>query len=99
MLDRRYFPRTCGKLLSDTAGEVKPEKLGLTTYGVAIMNNLYQFVIIRVIRFFEASRPNRNPLGEWRFYEQFRGILHRRSQPAQDRIFRNLEFSFIISYF
>jgi hypothetical protein len=98
-LDRRRFPLACGKLLTDTAGEVKPEKLGLTTSGVAVMNNLYQVVIIRVILFFEASRPNRNLLDEWRFSEQFRGILHRRPQPAPDRICRNLQFSFIISYF
>jgi hypothetical protein len=99
MLERRCFPLACRKLLSDTAGEVKPEILGLTTSGVAVMNNLYQFVIIRVIRFFKASRPNRNPLDEWRFSEQIRGILHRRPKPAPDRICRNLQFSFIISYF
>jgi hypothetical protein len=99
LLDRRWFQLACGKLLSDTAGEVKPEKLGLTTSGVAIMNNLYQVVIIRVIRFFEASRPNCNPLDESRFSEQIRGIPHPRPQPAPDRICQNLEFSFIISYF
>jgi hypothetical protein len=99
MLDRRCFPLAYGKLLNDTAGEVKPEKLGLTTSGVAVMNNLYQIVIMRVIRFSEASRPNRNPLDEWRFSEQIRGILHRRPQPAPDRICRNLKFPFIISYF
>jgi hypothetical protein len=99
MSDRRCVPLTCGKLLNDTAGEVKPEKLGLTKSGVAVMNKLYQIVIIRVIRFFEASRPNGNPLDEWRFYEQIRGILHRRPQPAPDRICRKLNFSFIISYF
>ena len=99
MLDRRCFPHTCGKLLSDTAGEVKPEKLGLTTCGVAIMNNLYQFVIMHIIRFFEASRPNCNPFDESRFSEQIRGIPHPRPQPAPDHIFRNLEFPFIISYF
>ncbi len=80
------FPLARGKHLSDTPGEVKPEKLGLTKSGVAIMNNLYQFVIIRVIRFFEASRPNRNPLDECRFSEQIRGILRRRPQPAQGRL-------------
>jgi hypothetical protein len=99
MLDRRCFPIACGKFLNDTAGEVKPEKLGLTKSGVAIMNNLYPNVIISVIRFSEASRPNRNPLDEWRFSEQIRGILHCRPQPAPDRISRNLKFSFIISYF
>jgi hypothetical protein len=63
------------------------------------MNNLYQHVIIRVIRFFEALRPNRNPFDEWRFSEQIRGIAHPRPQPAPNRIFRKLEFSLNISYF
>jgi hypothetical protein len=98
-IGRRRFPLTCGELLSDAAGEVKPEKLGLTTSGVAVMNNLYQIVIIRVIRFFEASRPNRNPLDEWGFSEQIRGILHPQARPVPDWICRNLQFSFIISYF
>jgi hypothetical protein len=97
--DRRCFPLTCGKLLNDTAGEVKPEKPGLTKSGVAVMNNLYQIVIMRVIRFYEASRPNRNPLDELRFSEQIRGILHRRLHLPRDRIYRKLNFSFIISYF
>jgi hypothetical protein len=99
LLDRRWFQLACGKLLSDTAGEVKPGKLGLTTSGVAFMNNLYQAVIIRVIRFFKASRPNCNPLDESIFSEQIRGIPHPRPQPSLDRICRNLDFSFIISYF
>jgi hypothetical protein len=93
------LPLTCGKLLTDAAGEVKPEKLGLTTSGVAVMNNLYARVIICFIPFFEASRPNGNPFDEWRFSEQFRGILHPRPKTAPERIFLNLNFSFIISYF
>jgi len=99
MLDRRCFAPACGKLLINTAGEVKPEKLGLTKSGLAILNNLYPIVIICVIRFFEASRPNRNLLDEWRFSEQIRGLLHRRPQPVPDRIFKKLQFPFIISYF
>jgi hypothetical protein len=99
MLDSRCCALACGKLLTDAAGQVKPEKLALSKSGVAVLNNLYPIVIICVIQFFEASRPNHNLLDEWRFSEQIRGFLHRRPQPVPDRIFRNLQFSFIISYF